>query len=59
MNKIAKELNSKFVVGLGDNFYVDGVTDINDKRFKESFEDVYDGDSIQTKWYMVAGNHGM
>ena len=27
-------------------------------RFKKTFEDVYTGPSLQTPWYVVAGNHG-
>lgn len=38
MGKKAAEIGSKFTLALGDNFYSHGVTDVNDKRFKETFE---------------------
>jgi hypothetical protein len=38
--------------------YHQGVTDENDPRFQESFETVYNTPSLQTDWYLIAGNHG-
>ena len=38
MSRIAEEFGSKFTVGLGDNFYNDGVTDVDDPRFSTTFE---------------------
>ena len=38
MGRKAEEINSKFIVGLGDNFYDNGVTDVDDPRFKTTFE---------------------
>lgn len=38
MGKKAAEINSQFTLALGDNFYDVGVRDVNDKRFKETFE---------------------
>ena len=38
MDSKAQETNSQFVLGLGDNFYDYGVTDMYDKRFQETFE---------------------
>jgi len=38
MSRTAEEIGSKFTVGLGDNFYSDGVTDIDDPRFSATFE---------------------
>ncbi|XP_038056241.1 tartrate-resistant acid phosphatase type 5-like [Patiria miniata] len=58
MGDIAKKINSTFVMALGDNFYTFGIrTDAHDKRFKETFEDVFTAKSLQTPWYVVAGNH--
>lgn len=34
----AKEIGSMFTVAMGDNFYNNGVTDVDDKRFQETFE---------------------
>ena len=36
-----------------------GVVDDTDQRFQQSFEDVYNTPNLQTKWYLIAGNHGM
>ncbi|XP_022109871.1 tartrate-resistant acid phosphatase type 5-like isoform X2 [Acanthaster planci] len=58
MGAIAKRINSTFVLALGDNFYDFGIrTDAHDKRFKETFEDVFTAQSLQTPWYIIAGNH--
>lgn len=34
MEAMATQYNTSFQVALGDNFYFDGVSDVNDKRFK-------------------------
>ena len=38
MGRKAEEISSQFTVGLGDNFYDDGVTSVNDSRFNTTFE---------------------
>lgn len=38
MGKKAAEINSKFTIALGDNFYHFGVKDVDDPRFKATFE---------------------
>jgi hypothetical protein len=59
MDLIAKNINSQFVVALGDNFYDSGIsTNENSARFGETFETVYTGSYLQSPWYVVAGNHG-
>jgi len=58
MPLIAKELDAKFVLALGDNFYGSGINgDENNARFHETFEDVYSNKSLQIPFYVVAGNH--
>jgi tartrate-resistant acid phosphatase type 5 len=57
MDKVATALNAEFVLAVGDNFYHHGVTDENDARFHQSFEDVYTPSSLQKSWYPVFGNH--
>jgi len=60
MAKISNKLtlnSSKnvFVAALGDNFYDEGVTDVNDPKWKEIFMDAYNG--VQCPWFPVLGNH--
>ena len=38
MGKKASEIGSRFTLALGDNFYSEGVKDVNDKRFQQTFE---------------------
>jgi tartrate-resistant acid phosphatase type 5 len=46
---------AQFVVTVGDNFYYHGIpTDVDDPRFKATFEDVYSED---IPFWIVAGNH--
>lgn len=58
MEKIAQQLQSQFVLAVGDNFYHSGVTSDTDTRFQTSFESVYNTPGLQTNWYAIAGNHG-
>ena len=38
MGDIGEQVGSQFTISLGDNFYDDGVKNVNDPRFKETFE---------------------
>jgi len=49
--------NSSFLITFGDNFYSDGVRSVDSVRFNQTFEEVYTQPSLQTTWYLVAGNH--
>lgn len=58
MAAFADVLNPEYIVSTGDNFYPDGVKDLNDSHWKESFEEPYGFASLQSiKWYIVLGNH--
>ncbi|XP_013379887.1 tartrate-resistant acid phosphatase type 5 isoform X1 [Lingula anatina] len=57
MGKTAAKYQTKFTLALGDNFYFDGVKDVDDTRFKDTFENVYTDKALQTPWFLVAGNH--
>ncbi|XP_078371357.1 tartrate-resistant acid phosphatase type 5-like [Oculina patagonica] len=57
MGKTAEKLQTQFTVALGDNFYFTGVQNVDDKRFQETFEDVFTAKSLMTPWYFCAGNH--
>jgi len=51
------EIETNFTIAVGDNFYNLGVKDEYDPRFKETFEVVYTAKSLQSRWYVLAGNH--
>jgi tartrate-resistant acid phosphatase type 5 len=57
MAESAKELNVRFVISVGDNFYEDGVTGVDDPAWEKSFETVYDAPSLQVPWWVALGNH--
>ncbi|XP_031550025.1 tartrate-resistant acid phosphatase type 5-like [Actinia tenebrosa] len=57
MSKTSEQLGAQFIVALGDNFYFSGVKNVNDKRFEETFENVFSSKSLQIPWYFCAGNH--
>ncbi|CAI7840380.1 unnamed protein product [Closterium sp. NIES-54] len=51
MGEVAAAIDSSFVVSTGDNFYDDGMQDINDPTFASSFSEIYQAPSLQTQWY--------
>ena len=51
MGLIGEKLGIDFVISTGDNFYDNGLTDINDPAFDESFINIYTAPSLQTQWY--------
>lgn len=57
MGKTAHDIGAHFVISVGDNFYENGVTSVDDVQWHESFEDVYTAPSLQVPWYVVLGNH--
>jgi acid phosphatase len=57
MGKVAQALNARFVISVGDNFYEDGITSVDDPQWKTSFEDVYTAPSLQVPWHVALGNH--
>lgn len=57
MNNIAGDKKPQFIISTGDNFYFDGVKSVNDKKWQDSFEDVYIGQNLQVPWFPVLGNH--
>jgi tartrate-resistant acid phosphatase type 5 len=56
-NIIKKKRNCKFILGLGDNFYPDGVLDKHDQQFISKFEDPYEKIPNTIKFYNILGNH--
>merc|ERR1719201_2516370 len=61
MNTVAGQLNAKFALALGDNFYSSGVKSVTDSRFEHTFEQCFTGESLSAdtgfKFHVVAGNH--
>lgn len=57
MGKAARDLGSRFVLSVGDNFYESGVQTAHDAQWKSSFEDVYTDAALQVPWYVALGNH--
>ncbi|CAG9529885.1 unnamed protein product [Cercopithifilaria johnstoni] len=57
MAKIGDEKNIQFTISTGDNIYFTGVKNEFDRRFHQTFEDVYKGEALQKPWYLIAGNH--
>lgn len=57
MAKVARDLNCRFVISTGDNFYPSGVSGVEDPRWAKDFESVYSETSLMGPWYSVLGNH--
>lgn len=57
MGIAASQLNAKFVISTGDNFYCCGVASVDDHQWISSFENVYRSHSLQIPWYVSLGNH--
>jgi tartrate-resistant acid phosphatase type 5 len=57
MAKASKDLNPKFIISVGDNFYEDGVKSVDDPHWRNSFEEVYHDPALQVPWYCILGNH--
>jgi len=57
MGKVAASVGASFALALGDNFYTTGVSSVESKRFKDTFEDVFTADSLSIPFYVIAGNH--
>lgn len=53
----ARQLEARFVVSVGDNFYQDGVTSVDDPAWRRSFEEIYDARPLQVPWHVALGNH--
>ncbi len=57
MGETAAAIGSKFTVSMGDNFYENGVTGLDDPYWRTSFEDIYTAPSLQSPWKIILGNH--
>ncbi len=57
MVKRAKSDGLDFMITVGDNFYEDGVSSVNDPQFKTKFEEVYADSALRVPIYPSLGNH--
>lgn len=57
MAKAVQAVGARFIISTGDNFYPRGVSGVDDLKWKEAFEDVYDASALDVPWYVVLGNH--
>ncbi|PWA81211.1 Acid phosphatase, type 5 [Artemisia annua] len=57
MGKVGEELDTDFIIAMGDNFYDHGLIDEEDPMFFESYTEVYTSNSLPKQWYLVLGNH--
>jgi 3',5'-cyclic AMP phosphodiesterase CpdA len=57
MGVVAHQLNARFVISTGDNFYCCGVASTEDYQWVSSFENVFRSHSLQIPWYVTLGNH--
>ena len=57
MGATATEIASRFTISVGDNFYEDGVTSLDDPQWQDSFETIYPAPSLRSPWHVILGNH--
>ena len=51
MGLVGEKLDIDFVISTGDNFYEDGLRDVEDPAFEDSFTNIYTSQSLNKKWY--------
>lgn len=57
IDSMAIEAKPDFIIALGDNFYENGVTGVNDPMFKSAFENAFVGENFKVPFYVILGNH--
>lgn len=57
MGKTAEMIGSRYTVSVGDNFYENGVTGVDDPQWRHSFEEIYTAPALQSPWKVILGNH--
>ncbi len=46
-----------FLINLGDSFYPEGVSSVDDPKWESHFESIYDYPSLALPFYSILGNH--
>ncbi len=57
MGETAARMDAEFIVSVGDNFYENGVTGVDDPQWLSSYERIYTAPSLQKPWKIILGNH--
>ena len=57
MGVVGERVRSQFTVSTGDNFYLAGVTGVDDVKWDRSYENIYTAPVLQSRWYVTLGNH--
>ena len=57
MARVVANFGPRFVMGIGDNFYSDGVDNSRDPRFNTTWQQVFTKSYFPVPFYMIAGNH--
>lgn len=57
LGEAAAATQARFVISAGDNFYPRGVTSVDDPKWRDTFEEVYNSPALEVPWYPVFGNH--
>lgn len=56
MAKLSRKHKTQFQFAMGDNFYFDGVKNVDDTRFQDSFENIFnDSNLVNTPWFLSLG----
>ncbi len=57
MGEVGEEIQSRFTISTGDNFYTQGVSSTEDSKWVRSYEAIYTAPVLQSRWYVTLGNH--
>ena len=55
MVRWTSDLNASFIVSVGDNFYMDGIANVSDLQFEQSWRLVYNAPGSWQPWLAIFG----